>query len=60
MSGEPAPGMAAQPARIWQFGAAEFDESRRELRLRGATCAIEAKPLSLLQELLTGEYSVAP
>ncbi len=46
-----------QPAdpknRIWRVGAAEFDESRRELRVGGQLRTVEAKPLQLLQILLS-------
>jgi DNA-binding winged helix-turn-helix (wHTH) protein/TolB-like protein len=38
--------------RIWRFGDCEFDEPRRDLRVRGVTVDIEVKPLEVLQQLL--------
>ena len=38
--------------RIWRIGHAEFDEGRRELRVDGQPCAVEARPLAVLYELL--------
>jgi DNA-binding winged helix-turn-helix (wHTH) protein len=38
--------------RIWRFGACEFDEPRRDLRVRGVTVDIEVKPLEVLHQLL--------
>lgn len=58
----PAPSSTPRPAatnRIWRFGEAEFDESRRELHRGGRRCAIEAKPLALLHALLTRAGEVA-
>ena len=47
----------AQPGlpqnRVWRVGAAEFDESRRELRVGGRLRAVEAKPLLILEILLS-------
>lgn len=45
---------AAAPihARVWRFSDCEFDELRRELRVRGATIEMEAKPLEVLRQLL--------
>jgi serine/threonine protein kinase/DNA-binding winged helix-turn-helix (wHTH) protein len=37
---------------IWRFAACEFDELRRELRVRGTAVEIEAKPLEVLYQLL--------
>ncbi len=52
MSGDTS-GPELPPApRIWRFGVVEFDDGRRELRVDGQSCAIEAKPLAVLQELL--------
>lgn len=48
-----------QPARIWRIGEAEYDEGRQELRVGGLACAIEAKPLALLYELLLRAGEVA-
>jgi eukaryotic-like serine/threonine-protein kinase len=48
-----------ETARLWQFGPAEFDESRRELRVNGQPVAIEAKPLAVLAELLRHAGEVA-
>ena len=36
----------------WRFAGCEFDESRRELRVRGTVADLEAKPLEILRELL--------
>ena len=38
--------------RVWRVGAAEFDQSRRELRVGGQLRPVEAKPLLLLETLL--------
>jgi DNA-binding winged helix-turn-helix (wHTH) protein/serine/threonine protein kinase len=38
--------------RIWRFGECEFDERRRELRVRGALVDIEVKPFEILHQLL--------
>ncbi len=38
--------------RLWRFGPAEFDDGRRELRVDGQACAVEARPLAVLLELL--------
>lgn len=37
---------------IWRFADCEFDEMRRELRVRGVVVDIEGKPLDVLRELL--------
>ncbi len=37
---------------MWRFVDCEFDELRRELRVRGATVELEAKPLEVLHQLL--------
>jgi eukaryotic-like serine/threonine-protein kinase len=42
----------AVSGRIWRFGDFEFDELRRELRLKGKPVELEAKPLEVLHELL--------
>ena len=39
-------------SRVWRFGACEFDESSRELRLSGRTVELESKPLEVLYRLL--------
>ncbi len=38
--------------RVWRFAEAEFDDGRRALRVDGQPCAVEAKPLAVLHELL--------
>ena len=37
---------------IWRFAECEFDERRRELRVRGAEVEVEVKPLAVLHQLL--------
>jgi DNA-binding winged helix-turn-helix (wHTH) protein/serine/threonine protein kinase len=37
---------------IWQFADCEFDERRRELRVRGSEVDVEVKPLAVLHQLL--------
>jgi TolB-like protein/DNA-binding winged helix-turn-helix (wHTH) protein/Flp pilus assembly protein TadD len=37
---------------VWRFAGCEFDELRHELRVRGATVEMEAKPLEVLHQLL--------
>jgi TolB-like protein/serine/threonine protein kinase/DNA-binding winged helix-turn-helix (wHTH) protein/Flp pilus assembly protein TadD len=37
---------------LWRFADCEFDELRRELRVRGETVEMEAKPLEVLHQLL--------
>ena len=39
-------------SRVWRFGACEFDESGRELRVAGERIDLESKPLEVLYELL--------
>jgi DNA-binding winged helix-turn-helix (wHTH) protein/serine/threonine protein kinase len=44
---------AGRPSgNIWQFAGCELDERRRELRVRGTTVDIEAKPFEVLRQLL--------
>ncbi len=38
--------------RLWRFADYEFDELRRELRVKGKTVELEAKPLEILLQLL--------
>jgi serine/threonine protein kinase/DNA-binding winged helix-turn-helix (wHTH) protein len=38
--------------RVWRFGACEFDESSRELRIAGKAVDLESKPLEVLYHLL--------
>ena len=38
---------------IWRFDGCEFDERRRELRVRGVEVDVEVKPLAVLQQLLS-------
>jgi serine/threonine protein kinase len=40
------------PGQIWRFAGCDFDERRRELRVRGTAVDIESKPLDVLRELL--------
>jgi DNA-binding winged helix-turn-helix (wHTH) protein/serine/threonine protein kinase len=40
------------PGCIWRFAGCEFDERRRELRVRGVEVDVEVKPLALLHQLL--------
>ena len=39
--------------RVWRVGAAAFDQARRELRVGGELRSVEAKPLLLLEILLS-------
>ncbi len=39
-------------AHIWRFAGCEFDELGHELRVRGQTVDVEAKPLEVLHQLL--------
>lgn len=43
---------APKQARVWTFGECEFDELSGELRVKGATAELEAKPLEVLHQLL--------
>ena len=52
MDSEPPRHAQRAPGHIWRFGECEFDERRRELRVRGATVDIEVKPLEVLHQLL--------
>ena len=38
--------------RLWRFGDSEFDELGRELRVKGRSVELEAKPLDILLQLL--------
>jgi DNA-binding winged helix-turn-helix (wHTH) protein/serine/threonine protein kinase len=40
------------PGRVWRFAECEFDESTRQLRVRGQLVELESKPLDVLQQLL--------
>jgi DNA-binding winged helix-turn-helix (wHTH) protein/serine/threonine protein kinase len=40
------------PGIVWRFADCEFDERRRELRVRGVVVDLEVKPLGILQQLL--------
>ena len=40
------------PGRVWRFAECEFDESTRQLRVRGHLAELESKPLDVLQQLL--------
>jgi eukaryotic-like serine/threonine-protein kinase len=48
----PAAGLEESGARLWRFAECEFDELRRELRVKGKPVELEAKPLDLLLQLL--------
>ena len=50
---EPAKEDKEVAGRLWRFGACEFDESSRELRVDGEAADLEAKPLEVLYQLLT-------
>lgn len=43
---------AESVARVWQFADYEFDELRRELKVRGTRVELESKPLDVLLQLL--------
>ncbi|MBS1813283.1 MAG: winged helix-turn-helix domain-containing protein [Acidobacteria bacterium] len=43
---------AESAARVWQFAEYEFDELRRELKVRGTRVELESKPLDVLLQLL--------
>lgn len=40
------------PGHVWRFADCELDDLRRELRVRGRTVEIEAKPWEVLRQLL--------
>lgn len=44
--------IAETSARLWRFADYEFDELRRELRVKGRALELEAKPLDVLLQLL--------
>ncbi len=46
------PGVEETTGRIWHFADYEFDELRRELRVKGKPVELEAKPLEILLQLL--------
>jgi len=48
----PAEGTAETSGRLWRFADYEFDELRRELRVKGRQIDLETKPLDLLLQLL--------
>jgi DNA-binding winged helix-turn-helix (wHTH) protein/serine/threonine protein kinase len=43
---------AEAAGRLWRFGDCEFDELRRDLRVRGVSAELESKPLDVLVQLL--------
>ncbi len=45
-------GLEESTARLWRFADCEFDELRRELRVKGKPVELESKPLDLLLQLL--------
>ena len=51
-STEPNRGGDRVAGRIWRFADCEFDERRRELRVRDSLVDIEVKPLEVLHQLL--------
>ena len=54
MNSNPPAGRPAQvQARCWAFADCEFDEFRRELRVRGVVTELEPKPVEVLLRLLT-------
>src|SRR5271169_1872107 len=44
--------IAETSARLWRFADYEFDELRRELRVKGGAVELESKPLDVLLQLL--------
>jgi serine/threonine protein kinase/DNA-binding winged helix-turn-helix (wHTH) protein len=44
--------VAETSARLWRFADYEFDELRRELRVKGGAVELESKPLDVLLQLL--------
>ena len=44
--------LASTSGRLWRFADYEFDELGRELRVKGRTVELEAKPLDILLQLL--------
>jgi TolB-like protein/DNA-binding winged helix-turn-helix (wHTH) protein len=52
-SNEPAGRPEQVQARCWTFADCEFDEFRRELRVRGLVTELEPKPVEVLLRLLT-------
>ncbi len=44
--------VAETSARLWRFADYEFDELRRELRVKGRAVELESKPLDVLLQLL--------
>ncbi len=49
---QPAVADAGASGRIWRFADFEFDELGRQLRVKGSSVDLEAKPLDLLLQLL--------
>src|ERR1700730_15792417 len=48
----PASDVAETSGRLWRFEDYEFDELRRELRVKGRAVELESKPLDILLQLL--------
>jgi serine/threonine protein kinase/DNA-binding winged helix-turn-helix (wHTH) protein len=48
----PAAALEESTARLWRFADCEYDELRRELRVKGKPVELESKPLDLLLQLL--------
>jgi serine/threonine protein kinase/DNA-binding winged helix-turn-helix (wHTH) protein len=49
---ESAQELAQSSGRLWRFADYEFDELRRELRVKGRAVELESKPLDILLQLL--------
>jgi len=45
-------GVEENTGRLWRFADCEFDELRRELRVKGKPVVLESKPLDILLQLL--------
>lgn len=45
-------GIQESTGRVWRFADCEFDELRRELRVKGKRVELESKPLDILLQLL--------
>ena len=48
-------GLTDTSDRLWLFAECEFDETRLELRVHGASVELELKPLEVLRILLHRE-----
>src|SRR5215471_6511010 len=52
MNGNSPGGTREGSARVWTFAGCEYDELRRELRVKGEAVELESKPLEVLAQLL--------